>query len=58
MNNPYDLHALSTPYRQEAIAEVRMIPAEGWLRKIYRALSGQSAVSLALTNVLSLMRGS
>ena len=57
MNNPYDIHSWSTQYRQEALREARTRQLEGRLRKDRKARSGRGSVSLALANVLSLMRG-
>jgi hypothetical protein len=57
MNNPYDVHSWSAQYRQEALHEARMIQLEGRLRENRKARSGRGSVSLALANVLSLVRG-
>jgi hypothetical protein len=57
MNNPYDLHSWSKQYRQEALHEVRTTHLEGRLRENHKARSERGPVSLALANVLSLVRG-
>jgi hypothetical protein len=57
MNNPYDLHSWSKQYRQEALHEVRMTQLEGRLQENHKARSERGRVSLALANVLSLVRG-
>ena len=57
MNNLYDIHSWSTQYRQEALHGVRIARLEGRLRKDRKARSERSSVSLALANVLSLVRG-
>ena len=56
MNYPYDVHSWSKLYRQERLAEARMAQLEGRLRKGRKAHSIRDSVSLALANVLSLMR--
>jgi hypothetical protein len=57
MNNLYDLHSWSKQYRQEALHEVRTRQLEGRLRETHKARSVRGPVSLALANVLSLVRG-
>jgi hypothetical protein len=57
MNNLYDLHTLSKQYRQEALHEVRTTHLEERLREDRKARSERSSVSLALANMLSLVRG-
>jgi hypothetical protein len=57
MNNPYDLPSSNKQYRQEALHEVRMKQLEGLLRENHKVRSVRHPVSLALTNVLSLVRG-
>jgi hypothetical protein len=57
MNNTYDLHSWSKQYRQEALHEVRMTHLERRLRENHKARSERGPVSLALANVLSLVRG-
>jgi hypothetical protein len=57
MNNPYDIHSCSKQYRQEVLHEVRMKQIEGRLRENHKARSERGPVSLALANVLSLVRG-
>jgi hypothetical protein len=56
MNNSYDLHSRSNHSRQQLLHEVRMTHLEGRLRENNKALSERSSVSLALANVLSLVR--
>jgi hypothetical protein len=57
MNSPYDLHSWSKQYHQEALHEVRTRQLEGRLRETHKARSERGPVSLALANVLSLVRG-
>jgi hypothetical protein len=57
MNNLYDLHSWSKQYRQDALHEVRMKQLEGRLRENHNARYERGRVSLALANVLSLVRG-
>ena len=57
MNNSHDLHSWSKQYRQEALHEVRTRQLEGRLRENHKACSERGPVSLALANVLSLVRG-
>jgi hypothetical protein len=57
MNSPYDLHSWSTQYREERLAEARTAQLERRLRENHKARSERSPVSLALANVLSLVRG-
>ena len=57
MNSPYDLHSWSKQYRQEALHEVRTRQLEGRLRENHKARSVRGRVTLALANVLSLVRG-
>jgi hypothetical protein len=57
MNSPYDLHSWSKQYRQEVLHEVRTRQLEGRLRETHNARSERGSVSLALANVLSLVRG-
>ena len=56
MNNPYEIHSWSTQYRQDRLTEARMMHFEGRLRDNYKARSVRDSVSLALANVLSLVR--
>jgi hypothetical protein len=55
--NPYDVHSWSTHYREEALHGAWTIRRQGWLRRDRLARSGLGSVSLALANVLSLVRG-
>ena len=57
MNNLYDLHSWSKQYRQEALHDVRLTQLEGRLRENHKTRSERGPVSLALANVLSLVRG-
>jgi hypothetical protein len=57
MNNHYDLHSWSMQYREERLAEARMTHLEERLRENKKARSERGPVSLALANVLSLVRG-
>ena len=57
MNNLYDLHSWSTQYREERLAETRRTQLEGQLRENHKVRSVRGSVSLALANVLSLVRG-
>jgi hypothetical protein len=57
MNNLYDLHSYSQHYREERLQEARMTHLEGRLRETHKARSERGPVSLALANVLSLVRG-
>jgi hypothetical protein len=57
MNNLYDLHSWSKQYRQEALHEVRMKQLEWRLQENHKAPSERGRVSLALANVLSVVRG-
>jgi hypothetical protein len=57
MNNPYEIHSWSKQYRVERLAEARMTHLEGRLRENKKARSERGSVSLALANVLSLVRG-
>jgi hypothetical protein len=57
MNNPYDVHAWSTQYREERMREAQTIRLEGRMREGLKARSRRGSVSLALANVLSLVRG-
>ena len=57
MNNPYDIHSWSKQYREEALHEVRTRQLERRLRETHKARSDRGRVSLALANVLSLVRG-
>jgi hypothetical protein len=57
MNNPYDVHAWSTQYRQERLAEVRTRHLERRLREDRKACPGRRTVGVALANLLSLVRG-
>jgi hypothetical protein len=55
--NPYDVHSWSTHHREEALHGAWTTRREGWLRRDRLARSGVGSVSLALANVLSLVRG-
>jgi hypothetical protein len=57
MNNCYDLHSWSTQYREERLAEARTTQLERRLREDRKARSVRGSVSVALPNVLSLVRG-
>jgi hypothetical protein len=57
MNNLYDLHSWSKQYRQEALHEVRARQLERRLRENHKARSERGPVSIALANMLSLVRG-
>jgi hypothetical protein len=57
MNNPYELHSWSTLYREERLTEARMTQLERRLQENHKARSVGGSVSLALVNVLSLVRG-
>jgi len=57
MNNPYDIHSYSKQYRQEVLHELQMRQLEKRLRANHKAHSVRDSVSLALANVLSLVRG-
>jgi hypothetical protein len=57
MNNLYDLHSYSKLYREERLRDARTTHLEGRLRENHKARSGRSSVSLALANVLSMVRG-
>jgi hypothetical protein len=56
MNNPYDVHAWSTQYRQERLSEARTRHLERRLREGGKARSGRGSVGLAVTSLLSLVR--
>jgi hypothetical protein len=57
MNNLYELQSWSKQYRREALHEMQTTRLEGRLREDRKARSRRSVVSLALANVLSLVRG-
>jgi hypothetical protein len=57
MNNYYDLHSWSKQYRQERLREARTTQLERRLWENNKARSVRGSVSLALANVLSLVRG-
>jgi hypothetical protein len=57
MNNPYDLHSWSMQCREERIAEALKQHLEERLRENHKARSERGSVTLALANVLSLVRG-
>jgi hypothetical protein len=57
MNNTYDIHSWSQQYREERLHEVRVRHLEGRLRENHKARSERGRVTLALANVLSLVRG-
>jgi hypothetical protein len=48
---------LSKLYHEEALHGARIVRLEGRLREDSKARSGRGSVSLALANVLSLVRG-
>ena len=57
MNNLYDVHSWSKQYREQALHEARLTHLEGRLRENHKVRSVRGSVSLALANVLSLVRG-
>lgn len=57
MIHPHQLHSLGKLYREEALHRARIARLEGRLREDCKARSGQGPVTLALANVLSLVRG-
>jgi hypothetical protein len=57
MNNSYELHSWSQEYRQERLRDAQRTQLEVRLREGRKARSGRGSVSLALANVLSLVRG-
>jgi hypothetical protein len=57
MNNPYELHSWSQEYRQERLRDAQRLQLEGRLRKDHKLRSVRGSASLALANVLSLVRG-
>jgi len=57
MNNPYDVHSWSTQYREERMRDARTTRLENRLREDRKARFGRGSVSVALANVLSLVRG-
>jgi hypothetical protein len=57
VNSTYDLHSWSKQYRQEVLHEVWMTQLEERLWQNHDARSVRGSVSLALANVLSLVRG-
>jgi hypothetical protein len=56
MNNLYDVHSWSKQYRVQALHEARLTHLERRLRENHKARSERGSVSLALVNVLSLVR--
>ena len=57
MNSPYDIHSWSKQYRHERLRDAQTTHLEGRLRKDRKTRSERGSVSLALANVLSLVRG-
>jgi hypothetical protein len=57
MNNHFDIQSWSRLYREQRLQEARMTHLERQLRDNYKARSVRGSVSLALANVLSLVRG-
>jgi hypothetical protein len=57
MNNPYAVHFWSRLYHEEALREARTRHLKRRLRETHKASSERDPVSLALANVLSLVRG-
>jgi hypothetical protein len=53
----YDVRRWSTQYRQERLREARTMHLEGRLREGCKARSGRGSVRLAVTSLLSLVRG-
>jgi hypothetical protein len=53
----YDVRRWSTQYRQERLREARTMYLEGRLREGRKARSGRGSVRLAVTSLLSLVRG-
>ena len=53
----YDVRRWSTQYRQDRLREARTMHLEGRLREGRKARSGRGSVRLAVTSLLSLVRG-
>jgi hypothetical protein len=57
MIHPHQLHSLGKLYHEEALHGARIARLEGRLRENHKAPSVRGPVSLALANMLSLVRG-
>jgi hypothetical protein len=57
MIHPHQLHSLGKLYHEEALHRARIARLEGRLQEDCKVRSVQGSVSLALANVLSLVRG-